>query len=151
MATIRDPATATANWVARAGAASGFYGTRVAGATWKAAASSPQAEANYAAGVQQAITAKSRLAGVNASTDAEWQAGVASVGVGRYAQGVASAAPRMSAAMGKLIPAMSTIIQSLPASGPRGSSANITRATQFMTKLAAQRGQFKSYGVARTG
>lgn len=147
--TIRSPTIATQNWVARAGAASAFYGSQVAASAWKAAASSAQAEANYAAGVTAAITAKRRQNQILASTDADWQAGVAVVGIARFQQGVASAQPRFSAAMGKLIPAMQSIIASLPPSGPRGSTANITRATNFMTALAGQRGKFKAIGVAR--
>jgi hypothetical protein len=147
--TIRSPAIATANWVARAGAASQFYGTQAAAATWKAAASSAQAETNYATGVQAAVAAKSRLAGVNASTDAQWQAGIANVGVARYSQGVAASAAKMSTSFGKLMPAMATIIAALPPRGVRGSATNITRATTFMQKLTTQRGQFKAYGVAK--
>jgi len=146
---IRSPAIATANWVSRTGAASGFWRSQSDAATWKAQASSAQSETNYATAMQTAISKKSRLNAILASSDATWHAGIDVVGEARYQGGVTAGANRMAAAMGKLIPAMVTIIASLPAAGPRGSAANITRATQFMQELAAQRGAFRASGVPR--
>jgi hypothetical protein len=147
--TIRSPDIATQNWVNRAGSASGFYASQVQASTWKAAAASASAEANYATAVQAAIAAKSRAAGVNASSDDAWKAGATGVGQARYGAGVQASASRMAAAMGKLIPAIQAAKQGLPDRGVRGSATNFTRSTQFGQALAKQRGSFKAKGVAR--
>jgi hypothetical protein len=149
--TIRSPQTAVQNWTQRAGAAAGFYNAQVQAAAWKQFAAAPQAEANYAAGVQKAVANKSRQAGVNASSDEAWKAGVAAIGQARFSQGVTASSPRMAAAMGKLIPAIDALRKSLPARGIAGSQDNINRMTQFVQGLAKQKGTFKARGVARQG
>lgn len=45
----------------------------IQGADWKTGASSPQAEQNYADGVQRAVTEGRRLAGINAVSNEEWR------------------------------------------------------------------------------
>jgi hypothetical protein len=149
--TIRSPETATRNWVSRAGSASGFYKTQVQAASWKAAAASDNAEKNYATAVQAAVTNKSRQAGVSGSSDEAWKAGVSTVGETRYSAGVSASSPRMSAAMGKLIPAIQAIRDALPPRGVRGSQTNFDRAQILGKALATKRGTFKAKGVARTG
>lgn len=146
---IRDPATAVANWQGATATKAPFYASQVAAATWKQYASAPQAEANYAQAMQAAIAAKSRLNGVNASSDSAWQAGVQQVGQARWADGIAKSTNRMTAAMTKVIGAEKQIIATLPPSGPRGSQQNITRSTTFMTSMAKLRGTLGAKGVPR--
>jgi len=148
--TIRSPSIAVQNWTQRASGASDFYKSQVQAGSWKAAASSASSEANYATAVQAAIASKARQNGVTASSDEAWKAGVASVGASRFSAGVTASAPRMSAAMGKLIPAIQAIRDALPARGVRGSQTNFDRSSAFGKALAAKRGTFKAKGVART-
>jgi hypothetical protein len=147
--TIRSADIATKNWTERAGAASGFYGSQVQGAAWATYAGSDKAESNYATATQAAIAAKSRMTAVNKVGDTAWKAGVSSVGVGRYGAGVTASAPKMSSAMGKLIPAIDSVRKGLGPRGVRGSAENQTRMTKFSTDLSKQRGSFKARGVSR--
>ena len=147
--TIRSPEVAVNNWVNRTTAATNFYVQQVQAAAWKVYAASPQAEANYAAAMQQVIANKLRLAGVNASSDEAWKQGVATLGAQRYPQGVSAAQPKMQAVMNKLIPAIDQIRKSLPPRGIAGSQENINRMVNFVTALHKMKGQFKARGVPR--
>lgn len=149
--TIRSPQVAVSNWTSRTGNAAGFYASQVQASSWKQYAASAQAEQNYATGVQAAVTAKSRQNAINQSSDEAWKAGVTSVGQARFSQGVTASAPKMTAVMNKLIPAIDAARKALPARGVAGSQANITRVTQFIQALHAQKGNLKARGVARTG
>jgi len=147
---IRSPQTAVSNWQQRASAAAGFYNSQVQASAWKQYAASGQAETNYEAGVTQAVQKKSFQAGVSAASDEAWKAGVSAVGQTRFSQGVAASVPKMTAVMGKLIPAIDAARKNLPARGIAGSQANIQRMTQFIQTLHAAKGQFKARGVAKT-
>jgi hypothetical protein len=147
---IRSPQTAVANWTQRAGAASDFYASQVQASTWKAFAAADNAEKNYATGVQGAIAAKNRQKAINASSDAVWQAGVVAVGRSRFGAGVSASAPKMAAAMGKLIPDIDAARKALPPRGVRGSADNINRMTAFVQTLAKNRGKYRAVGVAKT-
>jgi len=138
-----------ANWKERAANAAQFYGSQVQAASWKAYASSDAAQTNWNAGVQAAIAKKAYQTQVSKVSDETWKADTVSIGVPRYAQGVQAAAPKMEAVMGKLLPAIGNIRNSLPPRGIAGSQANITRMTNFVTALHQQKGNFKAVGVAK--
>jgi len=146
---IRSPEVSTSNWKERTGAAAQFYVSQVQNSAWKAYAASPQAEANFDTAMQEAINKKSRLAGINATSDEVWKTDVQVVGSQRFPQGVTDAAPKMAAVMQKLIPAIDAARKNLPARGLAGSQANINRVTQFMTAMHANKGNFKARGVAK--
>jgi hypothetical protein len=101
--------------------------------------------------MQDAIAKKSRLAGINATSDEVWKGNVQVLGSQRFPQGVSNAAPKMSAVMQKLIPAIDNARKGLPPRGVAGSQANITRVTQFITAMHANKGNFKARGVAKQG
>ncbi len=146
---IRSPETATKNWVDRASSASGFYKTRVDESAWKASAGSTEAEKNYNDAMTAVLSGKTRQNGVNASSDETWKAGVDNVGEARFNSGVKSSEPRMSAAMGKLIPAIKAARDALKARGVRNSDVNYDRSKAFGQALGKQRGSFRAKGVAR--
>jgi hypothetical protein len=148
---IRSPDVAVSNWKDRTSAAAQFYVSQVQNSAWKAYAASPQAEANFATAMQDAINKKSRLAGINATSDEVWKGNVQALGSQRFPQGVTDAAPKMSAVMAKLIPAIDNARKGLPPRGVAGSQANITRVTQFITAMHANKGNFKARGVAKQG
>jgi hypothetical protein len=146
---MRTPEQAVSNWNTRSGAATALYVSQSLSSQWKTPAASNQAEQNYASGVQAAVAAKSRQAGINASSDAVWQGGIQTNGQARYGPGITAAQTKMTAAMSKLLPAMATIRNGLPPRGPRGSSTNIQRSSAFQQALATQRGKFKASGIAK--
>lgn len=146
----RTAAQATSNWNTRTGAAQPFWQSQSMAASWKSYAGSTQAETNYATGVQAAVTKKSRQNGVNASSDATWQAGI-TANAGRYSQGVTASQPKYADAITKVLGAISTASKNLPPRGARGSSVNIQqRGTAIQTALAAQKGTFKSHVAKAT-
>ncbi len=147
---IRNPETATKNWQNRTAAAADFYVSQVQNAAWKVYAASPTAETNFATAMQQAITNKSRLNGVNATSDEVWKNDVAVVGSQRFPTGVSAAAPKMAAVMNQLIPAIDAIRKGLPPRGIAGSQANITRVTNFINAMHQNKGKFKARGVAKS-
>jgi len=138
-----------ANWKERAANAAQFYGSQVQAASWKTYAASDTAQANWAAGVQAAITKKAYQTQIGKVSEDVWKTDTVAIGVPRYAQGVQAAAPKMEAVMGKLLPAIGNIRNGLPPRGIAGSQANITRMTNFVTALHQQKGNFKAVGVAK--
>ncbi|MDE2472866.1 MAG: hypothetical protein KGL35_30145 [Bradyrhizobium sp.] len=62
---------------------------------------------------------------------------------GNYSTGITANADKFQAAMGKLLPAMDSIVGSLPARQPGNVSANIERVRQLALALHARKGEFK--------
>jgi hypothetical protein len=146
---IRSPEVATKNWSDRTSAASSFWVSQVEASAWKAYASAPKAEENYAAAMREVIDKKKRLEGVNATSDEVWKSGVRAVGSSGFSTAITRASPKMHAVMSKLIPAIDNIRKSLGPRGVRGSAENLKRATDMMSGLSKLRGQFKARGVAK--
>ena len=61
---------------------------------WQERAASEQAEANYAAGVQEAINAKRRAKAISQVSNAEWQQKAANLGAARIATGMSAGAEK---------------------------------------------------------
>lgn len=146
---VRDPTTAANNWSSRTGAASTFWASQVQASTWKAYAGSDQAEKNFNAAMTNVLAKKGHQTGVQSSSDAAWQGGVASTGVQRFAPGVTAAAPKMQAVMNKLIPDIKAAVASLPPRGVAGDPANYARSQALGTALHNKKGQYKAKGVAK--
>jgi hypothetical protein len=72
--------TASANLGQAAANIPARYTAGVNAADWATPASSAQAEANYAAGVQKAVTNKTRAAGVNRVGNSAWRAAAVAKG-----------------------------------------------------------------------
>ena len=115
-------------WATRAGAATTDYVSGAKSATWKAEAAA--GEANYAKAIQEAISKKSRLAGINKVSDADWQAAVESKS-SRYGDGVSKGTAKMSAGMTPVLNDIKSNIASLPARGPRGDPGNYQRSQKL--------------------
>ena len=84
-------------------------------ADWAGKAGSEQAEANYAAGVQKAVSAKSRQSGVKKVTNAEWQAAAATKGGAVIGTRVRESLDKWEANFGPVFAAVVADIQRLPA------------------------------------
>lgn len=148
---IRTASQAVDNWNTRAGAAQTFWQSQANSAAWKTYAGSAQAESNYATGVQQAVAKKSRAAGVNASSDETWKAGI-NANVGRYGQGITASKSKFSAAITPILTDISNAVKAMPPRGPRGSDVNISqRGTAIQKALTAKRGTYKSHAAKTTG
>ena len=82
---------------------------------WADAAGSEAAETNFAASMQKAITAKSRMTGVRRVGDAAWKAGALNKGVGRIGPGLQEGLPKYRANFGPVYQAIVSTVNSLPA------------------------------------
>ncbi len=105
----------------------------------RAIAAAPDAVRNY----NDALSSGRWAAAINASGGpANWKsrtvAKAANSGVG-----ITAGAAQVQAAMGKLLPAMDSIVGSLPQRQPGNVSANIERVRQLALALHARKGEFK--------
>lgn len=96
MVKVKPQAQITANYIASTNQVPQKYQQGVQGAEWQAAAASEQAEANYAAGVQEAASNKSRQTGINKVSNQAWQSAAANKGATRIAQGMRDGAAKQA-------------------------------------------------------
>ena len=124
MAKVRDLTKSAERFQRRAAGAVQEYQDGVAeNTTWEG--NTAGAEANYAAGVQKAVSKKSFGKGVKRSGQRAFQDGVAKKGSTRYPQGVSDAGPQWQSGFD---PFAKTIeATQLPARGPKGSEGNYDR------------------------
>lgn len=122
-------------FVERAGAASGDYGAGVAGTSKDQAAAAIAGKANWAAGIQAAITGDRFAKGLQKSGNQGWKAGVANKGVNRFAEGVSNGLSKYVANSAPYDGARNAAA-SLPR-GPKGSEQNYTRAKTVGQALRA--------------
>lgn len=97
MVTVKPQSEITENFVAGAARAPAKYKKGVMRADWQGPASSEAAEANYAAGVQEAVGNKSRQRKIQAVSNADWQRGASTTGAERIGRGMSNAAGKQSA------------------------------------------------------
>ena len=97
MVRVKSQSEIQAAYAASGGRASTNYRTGVAATTdWQSKATSDQAEANYADGVGQAISAKSRQKGLARVSNADWQSQAQAVGAGRLSTGISANATKQA-------------------------------------------------------
>ena len=113
-------------FVERAGAASGDYVSGAQSTSKDQSAAAIAGKANWAAGIQAAITGDRYAKGLSASGKSGWLKGVTEKGANRFAEGVASGAAKYATNSGKYDSARGAA-NSLPR-GPKGSEQNFTRA-----------------------
>lgn len=123
---MKTASASSQKFVERASAASGDYKSGAEATSKDQAAAAIAGAANYAAGVQAAITAGRFQKGLQNSGKAGWLKGVTEKGVNRFAEGVASGAAKYAQNSGKYDSARGAA-SSLPR-GPKGSEANFARA-----------------------
>lgn len=124
-------------FVERAGAASGDYVSGAQSTQKDQAAAAIAGKANYAAGVQAAITAGRYEKGLQQSGKAGWLKGVTEKGANRFAEGVASGASKYATNSGKYDGARNAAA-SLPR-GPKGSEQNFSRSKAVGQALRKQK------------
>jgi len=90
------------------------YESGVRKADWHGPAASEAAESNYAAGVQNAITKKSRQAGVNKVSNADWQNAAVTKGKPIIGERIRGALGKWSANFGPIYDSVAGKIATLP-------------------------------------
>lgn len=123
---MKSAAQSSQKFVERAGAATQDYVEGARTSNKDQAAAAIAAKANYAAGIQAAITRGAYEKGLTESGKAGWLKGVTEKGANRFAEGVASGASKYAANSGKYDSARGAAA-SLPR-GPKGSEQNFNRA-----------------------
>lgn len=112
-------------FVDRAGAASGDYVSGAQATSKDQAAAAIAGKANWAAGIQAAITGGRYEKGLSASGKSGWLKGITEKGANRFAEGVASGAAKYAQNSGKYDGARGAA-NALPR-GPKGSEQNYAR------------------------
>jgi hypothetical protein len=120
-------------FVQRASVSSGDYVNGAQTTTKDQAALAIAGKANWAAGIQAAITGDRFAKGLQKSGKAGWAAGVAGKGAERFASGVAASAGKYAQNSAKYDSARNAAA-SLPR-GPKGSATNISRVTAVVNAL----------------
>jgi hypothetical protein len=122
----KSASASAGKYVERAGAASGDYVSGAASTSKDQSSLAIAGKANWAAGIQAAITGGRYEKGLQASGKSGWLKGIQDKGANRYAEGVSSGASKYATNSGKYDGARSAA-DSLPR-GPKGSEANFARA-----------------------
>lgn len=122
---MKSAAESASKFVERAGAASQDYVQGAQSTNKDQAAAAIAGKANWAAGVQAAITSGRYEKGLQASGKSGWLKGVTEKGAERFAGGVASGASKYASNSGKYDGARGAAA-SLPR-GPKGSEQNFSR------------------------
>lgn len=112
-------------FVERAGAASQDYVSGAASTSKDQSAAAIAGKANWAAGIQAAITGGRYEKGLQASGKSGWLRGIQEKGANRFAEGVAAGSSKYAQNSGKFDSARSAA-DALPR-GPKGSEANFLR------------------------
>ena len=97
MVNVKPQSEITKNFVDGASRAPAKYKAGVSRADWSGPAGSESAEANYAAGVAEAVGRKSRQAGVAKVGNSEWQRAAADKGAARIGPGMSASAGKQAA------------------------------------------------------
>ena len=97
MVNVKPQSEITKNFVDGASRAPAKYKLGVNRADWQGPASSEEAESNYAAGVQDAVARKTRQAGIQNVSNADWQRAASDKGAARIGPGMSAAAGKQAA------------------------------------------------------
>lgn len=132
---MKTASQSAAKFVERAGAASGDYVSGAQSTSKDQASAAIAGKANWAAGIQAAITGGRYEKGLNKSGKAGWLKGITEKGANRFAEGVASGAGKY-ATNSAVYDGARGAANSMPR-GPKGSEANFARAKAVGQALRA--------------
>ncbi len=109
-------------------------------AEWATPAASDAAERNYGAGVQRAVSAKSRAAGIRRVGNEFWRDRAKNLGAGRIAEGVRAGLEKYSQNFGPVLAKIHQAVAQLP---PRGIDPmeNLTKRAGPVVKAAFEAGK----------
>jgi len=132
---MKSASQAAQKFVERAAVAGQDYVSGAEQTTKDQAALAIAGKANYAAGVQAAISKDSYAKGLQKSGKSGWLAGVKAKGAERFSSGVASSASKYATNSAKYDSARNAAA-SLPR-GPKGSAQNLARVAGVVNALRA--------------
>ena len=137
MATIKSMDRIKAKWNERASVSGGAYADGIANPRADWATQAKAAESNYEKGVQAAISAKRFGKGVSRAGTAKWQKGATEKGTVRWAAGISGAVDAYETGFKPYRDVIASL--TLPARGPKGDAANITRVSTVANALHAKK------------
>lgn len=146
MADIKDLATIVEKWKRKAAASQRDYavGVQRPRRPWQQA--TIEASDRWIAAIQEAASRNAFGAGVQASSDAEWQKGIQTKGVQRWAPGVSASVDRYQKGFAPYAEAIRAT--TLPPRGPTGDPGNIERVRIIAETLRAKKLALKGGGGA---
>jgi hypothetical protein len=128
---------AAERWARRSASAAPDFADGVQSTPRSWAAASTAAAASYKAGVAAAAGAGRYEKGIAKAGDAKWKRKAATVGPGRYAEGVGAAQGDYGTAVGPVLDVIGRV--DLPPRGPVGSVGNLQRVAVIANALHALR------------
>ena len=135
-----DPATLAATWKQNLSGASDRMKAGAMAVTTSPGQAAAAASGRWLAAVS---SAEPRFrAAVAAVSTSDWQDAYVNKGLPRVASGAAASETKFATTLGKILQAQRSIVSSLPSRGDV--EANIARSADFIRKMHAQRGQFRS-------
>lgn len=138
---MKSAATAAANWTASAGRAATAFSEGVQSTTKDQAALAVAQQATLVANFNAAVNSGRWAAGVQRRGTPYWKQQTQAKAA-NYSQGFTAGASNFQSAIGKIIQAESSIVNSLP---PRGDiNQNLQRANAFALGLHQLKGQLKA-------
>lgn len=128
----KDPAAVAAKWVSSMQSAGTAIAAGVQAVTVAPGAAAARQKQVYVQNVAQSADKWAR--NVSAVTLQDWQSAMINKGAARVGTGAAAAQSKMQNAMQQLLPAIDSVVASLPPRGDLG--ANINRAVAFMNGMS---------------
>ena len=112
------------------------YTQGIQGAEWQSAAASDQAEANYAEGVQRAVSRGARREGIMGVTNAQWQQAAINKGGPRITSGIQAGIDKYIRNFGPVLQAITAAVAALP---PRTTSAQQNVTNRLLPIIKAEK------------
>ncbi|MGQ9778090.1 MAG: hypothetical protein ACUVQ9_12900 [Thermodesulfobacteriota bacterium] len=137
MANIKPLEISSDKWVRRASVAGPDYQNGIQSPRREWAAAAKAGEANYKAGVLEAVNRGAYVAGIVAAGDEKWRANSLAKGPSRFAEGVALAKDLWQKGFAPYHAAIASL--QLPPRGAKGSPQNLQRVNAIATALRALR------------
>jgi hypothetical protein len=138
---VKTAAQAAANWVGAAGRAGTAWTDGVNAFTGDWAGRTTAQQAAMATNWNQSVNNGTWANGVNRTGTGGWKSATVAK-ASNYQTGYSAGATKQASAIGKILQAEATIVNSLP---PRGTfEQNVQRSVQVQTQLHALKGQLKA-------
>lgn len=144
MADIKDIGYIVEKWKRKAAASQRDYATGVQRPRRPWQQATIEASERWTQAIQEAAARGAFGAGVQASSDADWQRGIQTKGVQRWAPGVSASSDKYQRGFAPYAEAIRSL--TLPPRGPTGDPGNIERVRAIAETLRARKLQLKGGG-----
>ena len=142
MVTVRSASDAQSDYASSGGRASQRYARKIATVSnWQSQATSAEAEANYAAGVQDAVSAGRRAKALSAVSNSEWQSRSVTKGGPALAAGIGVSAQKWGKGAAPYLSALASV--TLPPKSTDGMTNLTNRAGAIVAAMEAQKKAIK--------